>query len=150
MVLGCCLPEWMYRTVPARWPISRLLPGRVRRGADHAQAVDQPILGPLYVDWGLQDSMFRESVHAGEWTGQPSDYGSEGWGFESLRARKIKRCLTCGNAGQMSFKIRPLWTPGAPGVLVRSGIVCAGVAGGVLLRVDPSGSWVGPRGGRRG
>ncbi len=27
-------------------------------------------------------------------------YGSEGWGFESLRARQSKRRLTCGNAGQ--------------------------------------------------
>jgi hypothetical protein len=28
------------------------------------------------------------------WT---SDYGSEGWGFESLRAHKINRWLSCGN-----------------------------------------------------
>ncbi len=27
MVLGCCLPEWTHRTVPARSPISGLLPG---------------------------------------------------------------------------------------------------------------------------
>ena len=43
-------------------------PGRVRQEADHAQAVDQPILGPLYVDWGLQNSTFRESVYVGEWS----------------------------------------------------------------------------------
>jgi hypothetical protein len=50
-----------------------------------------------------------------------SDYGSEGWGFESLRARNIIRDVTCGNAGHAPFKTRPLWTCGAPTVLVSFG-----------------------------
>jgi hypothetical protein len=48
-------------------------------------------------------------------------YGSEGWGFESLRARNIIRRLTCGNVGRAPFKIRALWTSGAPTVLVSFG-----------------------------
>ena len=52
---------------------------QTERGTDHAQAVDQPIRGPAYVDWGLQNSTFRESVYVGDWTGRPSDYGSEGF-----------------------------------------------------------------------
>src|SRR5947207_15067680 len=74
-------------------------------------------------------------------TDRASDYGSEGWGFESLRARNIIRRLACGNAGRTPFKICPLWTPGAPGVLVCFGAVRAGVRGGVLVRADQSGSW---------
>ena len=70
-----------------------------------------------------------------------SDYGSEGWGFESLRARNIKGRPTCGNVGRTPFKICPLWTPGAPRVLVCFGAVRAGVRGSVLLRADESGSW---------
>src|SRR5205823_9630544 len=89
--------------------------GRVRQVGDHAQAVDQPIRRPAYVDSGLQNSTFRESVSVGDWTGRPSDYGSEGWGFESLRARNIIRRVTSGNAGRAPFKVRPLWTPGALG-----------------------------------
>jgi hypothetical protein len=58
--------------------------------------------------------------------------------------------LKYGNARRMPFKIHPLWTPGAPGVLFRSGIVCAGIVGGVLIRLDQSGSWVGPRWSRPG
>ena len=51
---------------------------QTERGTDHAQAVDQPILGPAYVDSGLQNSTLRESVYVGEWSLRASDYGSEG------------------------------------------------------------------------
>src|SRR5262245_51824826 len=50
------------------------------------------------------------------------------------------KALTCANAGQAPFKIRPLWTWGAPRVLVCFGIVCAGARCGVLPRAAPSGS----------
>jgi hypothetical protein len=49
--------------------------------------------------------------------------------------------VTCGNAGQPGSKMRPIWTSGAPGVLVCSGIVRAAVRGGVLPRTASSGSW---------
>jgi hypothetical protein len=70
----------------------------------------------------------------------PYHYGSEGWGFESHRARNNKGRLTWGNAGRVPFKTHPLWTPGAPVVLVCFGIVCAWPPVGVLVRFDPSGS----------
>ena len=50
-----------------------------------------------------------------------ADYGSEGWGFESLRARNIIRAVTCGNVGHVPFEPCPLWTCGAPTVLVSFG-----------------------------
>jgi hypothetical protein len=37
-------------------------------------------------------------------------YGSEGWGFESLRAREIIWRLTCRNVGWAPISNGPLWT----------------------------------------
>jgi hypothetical protein len=39
-------------------------------------------------------------------------YGSEGWGFESLRARTIIRGVTCGHGGVASLVVCPVWTVG--------------------------------------
>jgi hypothetical protein len=43
------------------------------------------------------------------WTASTRSQGSEGWGFESFRGRHIIRHLTCGNTGQGSIFICPLW-----------------------------------------
>jgi hypothetical protein len=61
-----------------------------------------------------------------------SDYGSEGWGFESLRARKIKGQLSCINGNQAPLVVCPGWTTGAPRVLVCFAAVYADPGSGVL------------------
>src|SRR5438552_10280156 len=76
MVLGCRAPYWTWRTIPARWPASSPPSVGSDRGVDHAQAVDQPIRRPAYVDSGLQNSTFRESGNVRGWACAPSDYGS--------------------------------------------------------------------------
>src|SRR6266516_5015304 len=108
-------------------------PQPTRRRTEHVHAVDQPILAPRYADSGLRNGTPQENLSMVAEIYRSSDYGSEGWGFESLRARNIIRRLACGNAGRAPFKICPLWTPGAPGVLVCFGAVRAGVRGGVLV-----------------
>ena len=59
-------------------------------------------------------------------TDRASDYGSEGWGFESLRARNIKRRLSCGNVDQPPCCFCPLWTCCVPGVIGCFGSVQTG------------------------
>ena len=68
-----------------------------------------------------------------------ADYGSEGWGFESLRARNIIGRVACENAGRAPFKIRPLWTCGAPTVLVSFGPRPSGLR--CLIRLGLLASW---------
>ena len=46
----------------------------------------------------------------------PSDYGSEGKGFESLRVRNFIKDVTCGSAGHTLSNVGPPWTCGAPTV----------------------------------
>src|SRR2546421_2688049 len=105
---------------------------RVRR-APHRRGQEQP--GNPAVSQAIHHPRALPTPHpVDETASQPltNIEASEGWGFESLRARNIKRRLACVNVGWAPFKIRPLWTPGAPGVLVCFGIVCAGVGSGVL------------------
>src|SRR5436309_8391346 len=66
--------------------------------------------------------------------------GNRRLGVRVPSGARHQRRLACGNAGRAPFRVRPLWTPGAPTVLVCFGIVCAAIRGGVLLRADPYGA----------
>jgi hypothetical protein len=69
-----------------------------------------------------------------------SDYGSEGWGFESLRARNTNQRLSCIDVNQTQLYFCPSWTRGAPVVLVCFGAVYADPDSRVLEGVSASGS----------
>ncbi len=121
MVLGCSRPG--EHGSPCFGTPARFGPAvaDVGQTPDSSCGPDQQIRRPACVDWGLRNSTRDGTLSTVAEIYRPSDYGSEGWGFESLRARNIIRYLTCGNAGYFPFKVRPLWTCGAPTVLVSFG-----------------------------
>jgi hypothetical protein len=73
-------------------------------------------------------------IKAASWTRAFSFYGSEGWEFESLRARKIKGRSSCGNVDQPPLVFCPLWTCCDPGVIRCFGSVQTGSRRCVLIR----------------
>jgi hypothetical protein len=73
-------------------------------------------------------------------------YGSEGEGFESLRARKAKRRLSCGNVDQPPLVVRPLWTWSVPKVIRCFGSVQTGTCWTASIRA----TWSSILGGDRG